>query len=260
VDVQILAVLPHAHYLAKKIEAFAELPDGSKEDLLQIPAWDFNWQGDYTYKTPVTIPRNSVLRMRVQFDNSTNNPHNPSSPPKRVQYGLQSSDEMAEVWFQVLTSSPADYNSLSKNLTRRMLADTIEYNQMLLRTNPKDAIALFQLGKAFLARGEYGQAETFLNHSVEVEPQAEALYHLGLLDEIQGRPQSAVKKYEEALKLNPDYHMAHNNLGLLWLQIGRYTEAIEHFRAAVRLAPSESIPQENLKLAEKLARESQHPK
>lgn len=44
VDVDLLAIYPHAHYLGKDIEAFAELIDGTKQSLIHIPQWNLNWQ------------------------------------------------------------------------------------------------------------------------------------------------------------------------------------------------------------------------
>ena len=51
-DLNVLAVYPHAHYLAKVIEGYATLPDGSKKWLIRIPDWDLNWQGVFRYKSP----------------------------------------------------------------------------------------------------------------------------------------------------------------------------------------------------------------
>ena len=53
-DLNVLAVYPHAHYLAKLIEGYATLPDGSKKWLIRIPDWDLNWQGVFRYKSPRT--------------------------------------------------------------------------------------------------------------------------------------------------------------------------------------------------------------
>ena len=46
-DVDVLAVYPHAHYLGTLLEAFATLPDGSRRWLIRIPQWDVNWQSVY---------------------------------------------------------------------------------------------------------------------------------------------------------------------------------------------------------------------
>jgi hypothetical protein len=84
VDVDLLAVYPHAHYLGSLLEAFATLPDGSRRWLIRIPQWDVNWQAVYPYRAPVFLPKGTLVSMRFHYDNSAGNPRNPSSPPKRV--------------------------------------------------------------------------------------------------------------------------------------------------------------------------------
>jgi hypothetical protein len=93
VDVDILSVLPHAHYLGKELQGYVLLPDGRTNWLLRIPEWNFSWQGDYGLKTPVYAPRGSKLVMRFTYDNSTNNPHNPDSSIN-VTWGEATTEEM----------------------------------------------------------------------------------------------------------------------------------------------------------------------
>ena len=106
-DVDVLSVYPHAHYLGKDVQAFATLPDGTRQWLLWIKDWDFNWQDVYLYKAPVFLPRGTTISMRYTYDNSADNPRNPHTPPQHVAYGPHSSDEMAELWLQVLPRDPA---------------------------------------------------------------------------------------------------------------------------------------------------------
>jgi len=47
-----------------------------------------------------------------------------------------------------------------------------------------------------------------------------------------------VQEYEAALQLKPDYGNAHNNLGTVLAAQGRLSDAIPHFRDAVRIDPS----------------------
>lgn len=93
-DITLYGVMPHMHLLGRKMEAKAELPDGSTVPLIRINDWDFNWQINYGYRKPLELPKGTKLTIRAVYDNSTDNPRNPSNPPKRVTWGEQTTDEM----------------------------------------------------------------------------------------------------------------------------------------------------------------------
>ena len=107
VDVEVLAVQPHAHYLAREVTGIATLPDGTTRTLISIPDWDLRWQHVYRYQTPVALPKGTTVSMRYRYDNSADNPRNPAVPPVRVQWGQQSREEMGDLWLQVVTNTPA---------------------------------------------------------------------------------------------------------------------------------------------------------
>jgi Tfp pilus assembly protein PilF len=67
----------------------------------------------------------------------------------------------------------------------------------------------------------------------------------------EGRTRAAVRRYQEALKVHPDYAEAHNNLGAALATEGRYEEAAFHFSEAVRLKPGYRDARRNLQLAAK---------
>jgi tetratricopeptide (TPR) repeat protein len=46
----------------------------------------------------------------------------------------------------------------------------------------------------------------------------------------------ALAAYERALAIDPDYWVAHRNLGVLYKQMGRFADAVEHFKKATRLS------------------------
>ena len=93
-DVTLLSVFPHMHLLGRKMTVTATLPDGTTKPLVDVPDWDFNWQGFYYYKEPVKLPRGARVGLVAHYDNSSQNPRNPSSPPKDVRWGEQTTDEM----------------------------------------------------------------------------------------------------------------------------------------------------------------------
>ena len=78
---------PHMHYIGKEMKVVAQTPDGKTIPLIWIKDWDFNWQGQYQYQTPVKLPKGSVIKLDAYYDNSAENPSNPSKPPKRVPLG-----------------------------------------------------------------------------------------------------------------------------------------------------------------------------
>ena len=89
-------------WVAEFLETFATLPDGSRRWLIWIKRWNFDWQGVFRYTEPVLLPKGTVISMRYTYDNSADNPLNPNSPPKRVLGGPKSTDEMADLWLEVL--------------------------------------------------------------------------------------------------------------------------------------------------------------
>ena len=90
---KVINVFPHMHLLGTDIKVEATRL-GKTETLIWIDKWDFNWQGSYTYEEPVTIPVGTTLSLSCTYDNSANNPRNPSNPPKTVRWGEQTTDEM----------------------------------------------------------------------------------------------------------------------------------------------------------------------
>ena len=111
-NMRVYSVLAHAHYLGKEFTAVATLPDGTSRPMLWIKDWDFNWQDRYVYKEPIDLPKGTKIDVTITYDNSADNPRNPCNPPRRVRFGLQSTDEMGAIMFQAMTSSDADEQAL----------------------------------------------------------------------------------------------------------------------------------------------------
>lgn len=93
-DSHALAIMPHMHYLGREFKVEAIYPDASRRTLVEIRAWDFNWQDTYLFKQPVALPKGTKLLLEAYFDNSEKNPNNPNSPPKPVGWGDRTTDEM----------------------------------------------------------------------------------------------------------------------------------------------------------------------
>ncbi len=171
VDIEVNSVLPHAHFLGRQLEAWATLPDGRRQSLLLINDWNFDWQGDYRYVEPVKLPRGSQLSMRYVYDNSEHNARNPNRPPKRVTYGLNSSDEMGEFWLQVVTRNAEDKRILETDFRRAYgIPDAIASARAVLAKDPANATQMVSLGVALLAGGDLEQAIETFNEALAIQP------------------------------------------------------------------------------------------
>jgi hypothetical protein len=107
-DAEAIGIIPHAHYICREMSVQATPPGGEKIWLLRITDWDFNWQEHYRYASPVPLPRGTLVEMEFTYDNSSKNPRNPFEPPRKIQWGQLSSNEMAILYIEVLPKNPAD--------------------------------------------------------------------------------------------------------------------------------------------------------
>jgi tetratricopeptide (TPR) repeat protein len=249
IDVDLLSVYPHAHYLARRMEGYAVFPDGRRQELLLIKDWDFNWQGDYRYAKPIFLPRGTTLGMKFTYDNSAGNIHNPSHPPKRVKYGLQTTDEMAELWLQVLPRIPYERALLARSFFGHLAEGSIAYNEGVVRDNPNDAEARLKVGRGKVFLGELPAALEQFQAAVKAEPKYDkAWYELGFVYLAMKQLDEAQRAFEQVVKLNPDDYQAQGNLGNIYIQKGELTQAETHLRAALRLNPDDKVAQGNLEL------------
>ncbi|HLY20120.1 MAG TPA: redoxin family protein [Bryobacteraceae bacterium] len=124
-DVDLFGITPHAHYLGKDMKVTAFLPDGSSQPLIWIKDWDFNWQGQYRYKEPVHIPKDTRIELEYVYDNSEHNPHNPSHPPIRVSWGEETLNEMAVLFLGVVLPSPDDVAGFRRAMRTEYIASFI---------------------------------------------------------------------------------------------------------------------------------------
>ncbi|HWW87595.1 MAG TPA: tetratricopeptide repeat protein, partial [Vicinamibacterales bacterium] len=236
VDAQVMAIQPHAHYRAREVTAWAAQPDGSRRSLIGITDWDFNWQDQYRLAQPFWLPAGTTLAMTFRFDNSANNPRNPSHPPERVAWGWRSSDEMGDVWIQMLARNETDRQTLMKAARRKTTEEDAIGSEVLIAREPNhvnlrnDAALIYQ---------ELGQPERALTHFSAVarlEPRSPAAhYNEGITLEVLGREQEAAAQYDEAIRLDPSYAPARIASANLLYRHRQLDAAIAEYRAGLRV-------------------------
>jgi Flp pilus assembly protein TadD/mono/diheme cytochrome c family protein len=270
VDVQVLGVYPHAHYLGKDIEGYATLPDGSRKWLIWIPHWNIYWQAVYPLAKPLFLPAGTIITMKYTYDNSTDNALNPHNPPIRVVAGNRSSDEMGHLWIQVLPAHKSDLKVLQEALMRHRIEkdpnvflaqfnlgavlqsegkidEAIPHLEKALQVWPHNPTAENNLGAALLSKGRVVDAITHFREALKTKPDyPDAQYNLGDALLALNQPQEAVEHFQAVLRLKPDDANAHNDLGSAYVMLGKAAEAATEFEAAIRLNPQNANAEDNL--------------
>jgi hypothetical protein len=121
--VTLISLLPHMHLIGKEMKLTATLPDGNEKSLIWIKDWNFYWQDNYVYQEPVQLPAGTKLDVVCRYDNTAENPLNPSKPPERVFFGNGSTDEMCFGIFQLIVDNPNETRLLQGALASTFLRD-----------------------------------------------------------------------------------------------------------------------------------------
>ena len=277
VDVEVLFVYPHAHYLGKSVEAWATLPDGTTRWLIKIDDWDFMWQDVYRYVEPIPLPTGITVNMRWTFDNSADNVNQRHDPPRRVTAGNRSANEMAHLQLQMRLRRPEDrpvlqeahyahlvprdprnarlrYGVASALKDQGRFAEAAREYRAALALNPDYVAAHLNLGAVLMMqeipsrvelsasrRPPWRQADEVIGHlraAVRLDPDsAGAHYNLGIAFGYQGQLDEAARHYREAIRSEPTYAEAHNSLGQVLSAQGQLADGIQHLREAERLMP-----------------------
>jgi Flp pilus assembly protein TadD len=232
--VDVLAIYPHAHYLGKRLEGWADLPDGSRRDLILIPNWDIDRQSIYRFAAPVPLPIGAIIHMRYSYDNSAANPHNPNSPPIRVTNGNRSVDEMGHLWLQLLPHPSSDQKQDPREPILRAWMENV------LEKSPGDPTALFNLASLDMAQADYATAATLYRQALKSRP-SDARMRTALAAAIlqSGDEQHAREELLAAIDADPTYADAPYNLALIEASANQLPEAMKHLQTTIALEPAD---------------------
>jgi hypothetical protein len=120
VDVLGLTIGGHAHYICKEMQMWVTLPNGQKQSVFWIDNWAFNWQNRYQFREPLDLPKGTKIDVQLVYDNSASNPANPYDPPRRIRWGLQSTDEMGSVTLLAVAKNDQDTDTLRRAMRRHL--------------------------------------------------------------------------------------------------------------------------------------------
>jgi hypothetical protein len=97
-DTLVYSLMPHMHFRGKSFRYEAVYPNGTREVLLDVPRYDFNWQYLYYLERPKYLPAGTLMNCVAHFDNSVQNLANPD-PNAVVGWGEQTWEEMMIGYF-----------------------------------------------------------------------------------------------------------------------------------------------------------------
>jgi tetratricopeptide (TPR) repeat protein len=164
-----------------------------------------------------------------------------------VSWGQQTTDEMGDLWIQVLARNDRDRVRLTADARDKALREDIVGHQMMLRANPGDAALHESLAKCYLQIGRIDDALRHSEESVRLIPDsAVGRYNLGTALAAHGRQEEAVRQFVEATRLDASLAYAQNSLGVALHALGRTEEAVTHFRRALEIEPAYANAHNNL--------------
>lgn len=106
----LLSAAPHMHLIGRKMTCFAVTPQKDTIPIIRINDWNFHWQGSYVFQKIQKIPALSMVHAYAEYDNTLDNPFQPSNPPQLVQQGEATTDEMLLVYFAYMSYQNGDEN------------------------------------------------------------------------------------------------------------------------------------------------------
>ena len=238
-DIHAYGVLPHLHYLGKQVRGYATLPNGSVEPLLDIPQWDFNWQSEYRFREPISLPAGTVITQHYSYDNSADNPRNPFDPPQRVRYGADTTDEMGEMWLQVVPDDASRGDELLAHNRQWNLKKIVDFKAALVAADPTDVESAVKLAEGQYAMGNWQAARASCEFALTLDPKRYIiLYYLGDLLARNNELAKALVYLERAALVRANEAQVHNMIGDVHNRMGNVQGALAAFSRAIQIDPN----------------------
>ncbi len=106
----------------------------------------------------------------------------------------------------------------------------------------------FSLGAIYALQGEFISAQRYLEAAIELEPLPQAHYLLGTIFYEKGQLDKAIRSFQTAVKIDPEYEEAIYYLGLCYLDRNWNRKAMECFQQALELNPNKMEYQQAVRL------------
>ena len=141
----------------------------------------------------------------------------------------------------------AEIDSVIALYNNGQIQEALDTVETLTQEYP-NAPLLFNLsGVCYKAIGQRDAAVKSFERALEIKPDyAEVCYNLGITLRELGQFDDAIRSYEKALSIKHAYPNAHNNLGNILLELRQLDTAVDHFEWAVAYKPDFAEAYNNL--------------
>jgi len=96
------------------------------------------------------------------------------------------------------------------------------------------------MGDAYLRQNKFAEAEQYFRKSIDLDPADHALaYNVAEIMMQAGNADEAIRYYEMAIKIKPDWPKSYLKLGYAWLNKGNIKTALEAFAKCVEIGPAD---------------------
>nr|AAR38495.1 TPR repeat protein [uncultured marine bacterium 583] len=138
------------------------------------------------------------------------------------------------------TVSPpqTEINSLIALYSSGQIQEALDSVGALIKEYPNDPLLYNLSGICYKTIGELDEAVKSFEKALAIKPDyTEVNYNLGLTLQDLGQLDAAVKSYEKAIAIKPDYANACNNLGVTLQELGQLDTAVKSYEQAIAIKP-----------------------
>ena len=148
-----------------------------------------------------------------------------------------------------MTVSPpqTEINSVLALYSNGQIQEALDAAKTLTKGYPNEPLLYNISGVCYKAIGKLDEAVKNFEKALTIKPDyAEVQYNLGLTLQELGQLDAAVQSYKKALTINPDYAEAHNNLGITLKELGQLDSAVQSYKKALTINPDYAEAHNNL--------------
>ncbi len=128
-----------------------------------------------------------------------------------------------------------DTNNILNLYREKKYNSFIKSGLKILKKHPKNYQLIYLIGLSYVNLEKYAEAEKYFDKLLYFKKKPEIFFIQANIHKQLKKYDSAISYFEEAIKLNPNFSEAYNNLGNTKKRVGKIDEAISCFEKAIQL-------------------------